>query len=129
MMHRASKAVGGLCLVAGTVLAGCGDPKPSSPTAADLAKIDFTPDHTLTVDEDGFHPATLMVRAGDVLLLVNDGTGLHSFTAETRFDSGRMHPGDETTMVLSTPGEIPYSDLENPDHTATITVEPRPDDR
>lgn len=123
MMHHILRALLGSGLAATALLAGCGDPKPSSPTPADLAKIDFTPDHTLTVDEDGFHPPTLVVRAGDVLLLVNEGTGLHSFTAETRFDTGRMHPGDETTLVLSKPGEIPYSDLENPNHTGTITVE------
>lgn len=123
MMPRIPRALLGGALVAAMVLSACGEPRPSSPTPADLAKIDFTPDHTITVDEDGFHPPTLVVRAGDVLLLVNEGTGLHSFTAETRFDTGRMHPGDETTLVLSEPGEIPYSDLENPNHTGTITVE------
>lgn len=106
----------------GLLLAACGDPKPSSPTAADIAEIDMSPDHTITVDEDGFEPDALEVVAGEVVLLVNEGTGLHSFTAEERFDTGRLHPGDETTLVLTEPGEIPYRDLEDPDHEATITI-------
>lgn len=107
---------------AGLLLAGCGDPKPSSPTAEDLAEIDLSPDHTITVDDDGFEPDALEVEAGEVVLLVNEGTGPHSFTAEERFDSGRLHPGDETTLVLTEPGDIPYRDLEAPDHEATITI-------
>jgi plastocyanin len=104
------------------LVAGCVDPKPSSPTAADLRKIDLSPDHTVTVDERGFTPRSLRVRSGEVVLLVNRGTGLHSFTADERFDTGRLHPGDETTLVLTEPGEIGYHDLEAPDHRATLTV-------
>ena len=117
-MPRLSGIAGAVLLL----LAGCGDPKPSSPTRDDLAEIDLSPDHTITVDEDGFSPRSLEIHAGDVVLLVNEGTGLHSFTAEERFDTGRLHPGDETTMVLTEPGKIPYRDLEDPDHEATITI-------
>jgi plastocyanin len=109
-------------LGAAIVLSGCVDPKPSSPTAADLAEIDLSPDHTITVDADGFDPAALEVEAGDVVLLVNDGDEPHSFTAEERFDTGRLAPGDETTLVLTEPGEIPYRDLEAPDHEGTLTI-------
>jgi len=108
--------------VAVLVAAGCVDPKPSSPTPEDIAAIDVSPDHRITVDEDGFHPDALEVTAGDVVLLVNEGTGPHSFTAEERFDTGRLLPGDETTLVLTEPGEIPYEDLEHPEHTATLTI-------
>jgi plastocyanin len=109
-------------LGAAVVSSGCVDPKPSSPTAADLAEIDLSPDHTITVDGDGFHPGTLEVEAGEVVLLVNDGSEPHSFTAEERFDTGRLEPGDETTLVLTEPGEVPYRDLEAPDHEGTLTV-------
>src|SRR3546814_16762164 len=91
-----SSAVGSSDLTAlGATSAGCIDPKPSSPTPADLRAIDLSPDHTISVDEDGFHPAALEVRSGDVGLLVNEGEGLHSFTADERFATGRMQPGDE----------------------------------
>lgn len=111
------------------LLAACVDPKPSSPTAEDLRDIDLSPDHTITVDEDGFQPDALEVQSGDVVLLVNEGTELHSFTAEERFDSGRMEPGDETTLRLTEPGEIPYKDLEDPDNEATLTILPAPAER
>lgn len=111
-----------LLAVAVLATAGCVDPKPSSPTPEDIAAIDVSPDHRITVDEDGFHPDALEVTAGDVVLLVNEGTGPHSFTAEERFDTGRLLPGDETTLVLTEPGRIPYEDLENPEQTATLTI-------
>lgn len=120
-MRRALAALGAVAL-----LGACVDPKPSSPTAEDLRDIDLSPDHTISVDEEGFHPAALEVQAGEVVLLVNEGTELHSFTADERFDTGRMEPGDETTLVLTEPGEIPYRDLEDPDHEATLTVVPAP---
>lgn len=115
-----------LLVLAGAValLAACVDPKPSSPTAEDLRDIDLSPDHTITVDEDGFHPASLEITSGEVLLLVNEGEERHSFTAEERFDTGRMEPGDETTVVLTEPGEIPYRDLEDPSYEGTLTILP-----
>lgn len=114
----------GLC-TAGLLVAGCVDPDPSSPTPEDLAEVDLSPDHTITVDEDGFHPDVLEIEAGEVVLLVNEGTGVHSFTADERFDSGRMQPGDDTTLLLTEPGTIPYRDLEDADHDGTLVVEAR----
>lgn len=109
------------------LVAGCVDPKPSTPTAADLDAIDLSPDHTVVVDDDGFAPDALDIEAGEVVRLVNEGTTVHSFTAEgQRFDTGTMEPGDNTTLVLTEPGEVPYWDGEAPDHTATITVLPAP---
>lgn len=116
-------AVAMLLGAAGLLVGACGEADPSSPTPEDLRQIDLSPDHTITVDDDGFDPAELAVTSGDVVLLVNEGTGLHSFTAEERFDTGRMEPGDETTLVLTEPGEIPYEDLENPDAEGTLTIE------
>jgi plastocyanin len=114
----------GLC-AAGLLFAGCVDPDPSSPTPEDLAEVDLSPDHTIAVDEDGFHPDALEIQAGEVVLLVNEGTEVHSFTAEERFDSGRLEPGDETTLLLTEPGTIPYRDLEDPDHEGTLVVRGR----
>lgn len=122
-MHR---GLAGACVTALVLLgaAGCVDPDPSSPTTEDLRDIDLSPDHTVSVDESGFDPETLEIRPGEVVLLVNEGDERHSFTADTRFDTGRLHPGESTTLVLTEPGEIPYRDLEHPDHEATITVLP-----
>lgn len=109
-------------LAAAALLVGCGEADPSTPTPEDLRAIDLSVDHTITVDDDGFDPATLEAGSGDVILLVNDGTHDHSFTADERFDTGRMEPGEETTLILTEPGEIPYRDLENPDAEATLTI-------
>jgi plastocyanin len=113
--------------IGGAALSGCVDPKPSSPTPKDIQDIDVSPDHTITVDEEGFHPASLEIRPGEVVLLVNDGSELHSFTAEERFDTGRLEPGEDTTLVLTEPGEIPYRDLEDPEADAVLTVLPAAD--
>lgn len=102
--------------------AGCVDPDPSI-SAEDLDDVDLTPAHTITVDEDGFDPATLEIDSGDVVRLVNAGTGEHSFTAAERFDTGRMRPGEDVILVLEEPGEIPYRDLES-DAVGTLTVRP-----
>jgi plastocyanin len=115
-------ATGALVLTA----AACGEPRPSSPTPADLRAIDLSPDHTITVDDDGFSPARLEIDPGEVVLLVNDGTGLHSFTAPERFDTGRLEPGEDTTLLLTEPGEITYRDLES-DNEGILTIRD-PDD-
>ncbi len=108
--------------VAAVLLAGCVDPEPSTPTPEDLGEIDLSPDHTITVDDDGFDPASLTVESGDVVLLVNEGSGPHSFTAEERFDTGRLESGEDSTLVLTEPGEIPSHDLHHPESTGTLTI-------
>ncbi|MEQ1787772.1 MAG: cupredoxin domain-containing protein [Acidimicrobiales bacterium] len=116
---RVALAAGAFALV----LAGCGDSDPSPPTAADLREIDLSVDHTIVVDDDGFAPSTLELEAGEVVLIVNEGGAVHSLTADDRgFDTGRMQPGDDTTLVLTEPGEYPFHDVEDPDRTGTLTV-------
>ena len=118
MRHAAAVALLASALVA------CGDPDPSPPTAQDLADIDLSPDHTITVDEDGYDPSSLEVVAGEVILLVNGGEDEHSFTAEDQeFDTGRLQPGDETTLVLTEPDEVTFFDVANPDNEGTLVVE------
>lgn len=103
------------------LLGGCVEPRPSSPTPDDLRAIDLSPDHTITVDADGFSPSSLEIDPGEVVLLVNEGTGLHSFTAPEHFDTGRLEPGEDTTLLLTDPAEITYRDLES-DHEGTLTI-------
>ena len=117
MRHAVLAALGAVLLVA------CGDPDPSPPTPGDLAEIDLSPDHTITVDEDGFEPAALEVQAGEVIQLVNEGDEPHSFTAaDQEFDTGRLLPGEETTLVLTEPHEITYYDVEDRDHEGSLAV-------
>jgi plastocyanin len=107
-------------------LAACGDSDPSGPTPEDLAEIDLSPDHTIAVDDAGYEPRSLEVEAGEVILLVNEGDGPHSFTAgDQEFDTGRMLPGEETTLVLTEPDEITFFDLEDRDHEGSLVVQPQ----
>ena len=115
-----------LAAVATAALVACGDPDPSPPTADDLADIDLSPDHTITVDEGGFEPEDLEIEAGEVIQLVNEGDEPHSFTADDQeFDTGRMLPGDETTLVLTEPDEITYFDVEDRDHEGSLVIRPQ----
>ena len=120
-MRRAAVAA-----LAAAALAACGDPDPSPPTPEDLAEVDLAPDHTITVDEDGYEPRSLEIEAGEVILLVNEGDEPHSFTGDAQeFDTGRMQPGEETTLVLHDPDEITFFDVEDRDHEGTLVVEPQ----
>lgn len=122
-MARSHGRLAAAVLLVAVGMGACIDPKPSSPTPEDLQAIDLSADHTISVDEDGYHPAELEIRSGEVVVVVNEGEGLHSFTAEERFDTGRMEPGEEVTLLLTEPGEIPYRDLES-DHEGVLTILP-----
>lgn len=117
-MRRCGLGAAGLALV---WLTGC-SAEPSAPTAADLRAIDVSIDHTIAVDDGGYEPAALEVEAGDVIRLVNEGTTDHSFTGDhQRFDT-RLQPGEDTTLVLTEPGEVDFHDVNEPSHTGTLTV-------
>jgi plastocyanin len=112
-----------LVAIATVLLGACVDSDQSSPTAEDVADIDVTADVTITVDEDGYDPGDVEGEAGTVYLLVNDGEEPHSFTADDHaFDTGRMLPGEETTLVLAEPGTYPFHDTEEPDHEGELRV-------
>ena len=116
----------GVAAIAAILLGACVDAKPSPPTPEDLEELDLSPDHTIRVDEDGYEPSELTIESGDVVLLVNDGAEEHSFTAaDQEFDTGRMEPGDETTLVLVDPDQITFFDTADRDHEGTLVVEPQ----
>jgi plastocyanin len=96
-------------LAVGVLLAACDEDR-RFPTAADLEGRDFTPDHVVTVDASGFDPDRLEITSGEIVLLVNAGEQAHSFSAEERFDTGLLQPGEEVTLVMEQPGEIPFHD-------------------
>jgi plastocyanin len=122
-MARARRA--GAVVVLALALAGCASADPGPPTAEDIEDIDLSVDHTIVVDDDGFDPADLEVTAGEVVRVVNEGESEHSLTADDRrFDTGRLQPGEDATLVLTEPGEVGVVDLADPDHQGTITVRP-----
>jgi plastocyanin len=121
-VRRAAAAVAALA-VAVTLVGACSSDR-RFPTADDLADIDLTPSHTITVTDEGFDPPRLVIASGEVVVLRNDGDEAHSFSAEERFDTGLLEPGEETTLLLERPGEIPYTDRAT-GNDAVLVVEPR----
>lgn len=84
----------------------------------------MSPDAEISVDESGFDPSTVTIRAGDVLLVRNTGDEPHEIADLDEIDSGRLEPGDEITIVLLDPGRFTYRDALEPDHEGTVVVEP-----
>jgi len=116
-----------------------------SPT---VPSVDFTPSVVLEVDDNGFRwrpgdragsattldPAAVTVPFGTVIEVVNRGTRQHWVDGGTGFNTGRMQPGDTTTVVfsadtLTTVGASAQTyqivDRDEPSHTTTIVVTPK----
>jgi plastocyanin len=84
-----------------------------------------TSSSTTTVDitDDAFDPSELNIAAGTTVTFVNNGTGLHTATADNGlFDSGELASGSSYPVVLEGAGTVTYHDELNPDMTGSITV-------
>lgn len=84
-----------------------------------------TSSSTTTVDitDDEFDPSELNIAAGTTVTFVNNGTGLHTATADNGlFDSGELAPGSSYPVVLEGAGTVTYHDELNPEMTGSITV-------
>jgi plastocyanin len=108
------------------VMTACGEPNPDrEPGPKTLEGFDFEADQTIAVDENGFSPAEVTVRSGEVIEVRNEGDEPHTFTADGgRFETGSVEPGEVVTVVLDEPGRITYHDALEPDHEGVIVVEP-----
>lgn len=114
----------GALLAAAGLTAGCGDPDPGrTPGPNDGAGLEFDVDARITVDDDGFDPPTLQVQMFDTIEVTNAGDEPHGLQADL-VDTGRMLPGETTTLFVDRPGTIEYLDPQAPDHTGTIEVAP-----
>ena len=103
-----------VCTLTLVVSAGCAGSAAKTPT---VASVSFEPRAELHVGDSGplqflMHvvTATASVPAGSVLLIANNGEVDHRIQAGTTFDTGTLHPGDETTVVL-TEGELTLRDV------------------
>jgi hypothetical protein len=149
---RSRSAAGALtvALLSGlVVLSSCaGDTGAGTPRPPTVPSIDFTAKLVLEVDDGGFRwrrgdradPAVTVdpaaVPYGTVIEVVNTGTREHWVGAGRAFDTGRLQPGDTTTVAftsdtLATVGAAPQTyqivDRDDPSHTTTIVVTPKPD--
>lgn len=92
MSPRPVRCVGAAVLGA-LALAGCGEP-----ARTELTGGDFSPAQTLEVTRSGF-PDAEPSCPGDVIVLVNAGDEEARFRSPP-YDTGRLRPGDEITLVL-----------------------------
>jgi plastocyanin len=76
---------------------------------------------TLSVDDEGFKPAVVIVAPGTDVTWHNDGKLKHS-TVGGFWNSGDLAPGASYTTRFKKFGEFPYRDGSNPDATGTVVV-------
>jgi plastocyanin len=66
----------------------------------------------VTIDESGFHPATVTICPGATVTWTNTGTGRHRVrdVEHNLFDSDDLYPGQSFSYVFAGPGSYPYED-------------------
>jgi plastocyanin len=109
-------------VLGGGVLAGCGKPK-SGAELGPTTSLDFKAKATVTIDEDGVSPDKLTVTAGTTVTFRNDGKEPHRLSSKL-FDTGRLEPGDETTIFFDATGPTVLRDADTPKHAITVVVQP-----
>lgn len=117
-------AVVGLALVT----PACAGDHPAEPT---IGSIDFTPRLVLEVHDQGFEvsrgdtddPAVTAdppsAPEGTVIEIRNAGSTDHRVSDGSTVDTGILQPGDTTTVVLTTQGDL---DLRDTGTDASVTV-------
>ena len=76
-----------------------------------------------------FVPANLVVKVGQTIVVTNDDSVIHTFTAlDKSFNSGNIMPGQSATVKISDPGSsamtLSYQCSIHQYMTGTITVKP-----
>lgn len=79
----------------------------------------------VTVDKDGFHPATIHVASGQMIAWTNADTKPHTATAaDGTWDTGQIDPGRSASLQFFEVGRFEYLDGFNPLMRATLFVTP-----
>jgi plastocyanin len=72
---------------------------------------------------EGYEPAEVNLKVGQVVKWKNEGREAHTVTAEDKsFDSGNMPPGAEYQFTFSKPGTYSYSCTPHPWAKGTVKV-------
>lgn len=64
--------------------------------------------HDVKIEGMQFAPATLQIRRGDTVTWRNDDLVPHTATADGKFDSGNIAPGNTYSRKLDKPGAYDY---------------------
>ena len=115
------------------LVASCSGDHAAEPT---IGSVNFTAKLMVSVDDNGFavakgetdNPAITAEPAsapeGTVIEIRNTGSVDRRVTNEAAIDTGVMQPGDGTTVVLTTQGDLELHDAAS-GATLTINVTPR----
>ena len=76
---------------------------------------------TVSVTEQGFSPAVVVVPTGTVVRWQNEGTLAHSLSGQVRSPSD-LQPGETYQRRFTTPGEYSYLDGRQRDSAGTVVV-------
>jgi hypothetical protein len=100
-----------------------------------LGSVNFTPRLVVSVDDSGFEVARgetdnasitadpASAPAGTVIEIRNAGSTDRRVTNNATIDTGVMQPGDSTTVVLTTEGDLELHDAEsNAELTIAVTA-------
>jgi plastocyanin len=82
--------------------------------------------HTVTIDASSFQPATLTIKAGDIVVWVNKDIVPHTATStDTKgFDSGTLPTGKSWRQTFKVKGQFPYACTFHPTMKASLRVQP-----
>ena len=86
---------------------------------------DRPPPVEVRVSGFAFAPERLEIRAGDVVVWVNDDLAPHTATAlDGSWDTGEFGAGERRQVVFETPGDFDYLCAFHPHMTGTVRVLP-----
>jgi plastocyanin len=92
------------------------DVPPAGTVPAGSAEVRIVDD-----DADGFEPGTITINLGESVTWVNVDKDPHTATGST-FDTGRIEPGEQSTITFDTAGSFPYFCQIHPVMTGTVEV-------
>jgi plastocyanin len=89
-------------LVVSTLTVGCAASASTRPSATPKSR-------TVLIQNYSYHPQTLTVTAGTRVTFTNHDHTAHTATSTSgTFDTGTLHPGQSTNVVLSKPGKYTF---------------------
>ena len=103
----------------------------TSPTATDGAKGINRERVTVTLTNSGFTPATVSVKAGSVVTLINKSGSVATVNSDPHpthrnyppINLGEFSDGTSVQLTFDTPGTFTYHNHLNPSFTGTVVVE------
>lgn len=102
---------------------GYGAVNTDPPAATPAAAPDAGP--TVVIENASFSPATLNVKPGTTVTVVNKDSSAHTFSSVSGpadFDSGRLGKDESAPVVFATVGSYEYKCNIHPAMTGTVTV-------